>query len=191
MTPREIATQVLDLYARFGSRDYIGEPVSQLDHMSQTAQLAMHDGYDDEVVLAAFFHDVGHLCVAHTQENNMQGLGIKHHEHVGATYLRSLGFPEKIAQLVESHVTAKRYLCFVQPDYFNQLSPASQQTLMQQGGVMTTEEAIAFEKHPMAKLMVKMRQWDDAAKEANHPLIDITIIKNKIEAVLARVFAGA
>ena len=58
----EVIAQVFGLYERHGTADYIGEPVSQIEHMSQAAQLAMAEGFDDEVVLAAFFHDIGHLC---------------------------------------------------------------------------------------------------------------------------------
>ncbi|MEO6720137.1 MAG: phosphohydrolase, partial [Ferruginibacter sp.] len=53
--------EVLALYQRFGNEDYIGEPVSQIEHMCQCAQLAKAGGYDDEVILSAFFHDIGHL----------------------------------------------------------------------------------------------------------------------------------
>jgi 2-amino-1-hydroxyethylphosphonate dioxygenase (glycine-forming) len=187
MTPREVSKTVLDLYARFGSNDYIGEPVSQLEHMSQAAQLAINEGYDDEVVLAAFFHDIGHLCVARNTENDMQGLGITNHEKVGADFLRSLGFSEKIAQLVESHVLAKRYLCFIRPEYFNQLSEASQKTLVLQGGIMTEGEAEAFERNPLSKLIIKLREWDDAAKAINTPIIDFTTLQEKMVRVLQHV----
>ncbi|MFN8688471.1 MAG: phosphohydrolase, partial [Cyclobacteriaceae bacterium] len=53
--------EIFGLYLQFGHADYIGEPVSQLEHMSQSAQLAIDEGYDDETILAAFFHDIGHL----------------------------------------------------------------------------------------------------------------------------------
>jgi putative nucleotidyltransferase with HDIG domain len=88
--------------------DYIGEPVSQIEHMSQAAQLAMAEGFDDEVVLAAFFHDIGHLCAEGAE--NMGGYGVVSHERLGADYLREAGFSERMARLVEYHVQAKRYL---------------------------------------------------------------------------------
>lgn len=62
MSPEQAIDQVFGLYEQHGTADYIGEPVSQIEHMSQAAQLAMAEGFDDEVVLAAFFHDIGHLC---------------------------------------------------------------------------------------------------------------------------------
>ena len=60
---QQVVEEVFGLYRQYGTDDYIGEPVSQIEHMSQAAQLALAEGYDDEVVLAAFFHDIGHLCV--------------------------------------------------------------------------------------------------------------------------------
>ncbi|MBL6690349.1 MAG: HD domain-containing protein [Pseudomonadales bacterium] len=42
--------------------DYIGEPVSQLEHSLQTAALAVLSGADEPLVLAALLHDIGHWC---------------------------------------------------------------------------------------------------------------------------------
>src|SRR5690606_27755690 len=104
----QVFAEVFALYERFGDSDYIGEPVSQIEHMSQGAERAMAEGFDDEVVLAAFFHDIGHICTASTQ--NMGGFGVVSHERLGADYLRRAGFSERMARLVEYHVQAKRYL---------------------------------------------------------------------------------
>ena len=132
----EILEEVFTLYEKFGDADYIGEPVSQMEHMSQAAQLAMKEGFDDEVVLAAFFHDIGHICVMHNEATSMEGYGVKSHEKIGADYLREKGFPERVARLVENHVRAKRYLTFKYPDYYHSLSEASKKTLEFQGGIM-------------------------------------------------------
>lgn len=61
-TPEQIIHATFTLYERHGADDYIGEAITQIEHMSQAAELAMAEGFDDEVVLAAFFHDIGHLC---------------------------------------------------------------------------------------------------------------------------------
>jgi len=132
MNREQVITDVFGLYEQHGTADYIGEPVSQLEHMSQAAQLAMAEGFDDEVVLAAFFHDIGHLC-GHGGEN-MGGYGVVSHERLGADYLRRAGFSERMATLVEYHVQAKRYLTYSQPDYYARLSEASRRTLAYQGG---------------------------------------------------------
>jgi len=177
--PEQIVNEVFNLYNQFGNADYIGEPVSQLEHMSQAAVLAQQEGYDDEVILAAFFHDIGHICVMHNEANNMGGYGVKRHEQVGADYLRAKGFPERIAKLVENHVQAKRYLTFKNLGYYNALSEASKQTLVYQGGVMTTEEAEAFELDPLFTTSIRMRYWDEQAKDINVPIIDLEVLKAK------------
>lgn len=175
---------IFDLYEKFGNADYIGEPVSQIEHMSQAATLAMDEGYDDEVVLAAFFHDIGHICVMATTENSMAGFGTKSHEKIGADYLRQKGFSERIARLVENHVQAKRYLTFISPAYYNKLSEASKRTLEFQGGKMTKAEASEFEKDPLFNTSIRMRHWDELAKEINMPLLDLNKLKLKAKACL-------
>lgn len=174
----EMVTKLFDLYTQYGHADYIGEPVSQLEHMSQTAQLAAKDGYDEEVVLAAFFHDIGHLFAQDKSIENMDGYGVRSHEKLGADYLRSYGFPNKIRKLVENHVQAKRYLTFRYPDYLNKLSEASLKTLTFQGGVMSPTEAEAFEKDELFALSLKMRSWDEFAKEVDVPIMDLAYLKD-------------
>jgi len=165
-----VVDEVISLYEQFGGEDYIGEPVSQIEHMCQCAQLAEKEGYDTEVILAAFFHDIGHLCEHITEVKMMDGYGVVDHEKLGADYLRKKGFSEKIAALVASHVNAKRYLTCRFPDYYEQLSPASKETLVFQGGVMTEEEATSFEADPLADLYIRLRRWDEQAKEEQIPL---------------------
>src|SRR5664279_2451818 len=123
------ADEILMLYKMYGSQDYIGEPVSQIEHMCQCAQLAESENYDDEVILAAFFHDIGHLCEHIVEVDYMEDYGIVDHEKIGADYLKSKGFSEKITKLIASHVAAKRYLTFKYPGYYEQLSDASKSTL--------------------------------------------------------------
>lgn len=172
INPHDTIARLFALYEAHGANEYIGEPVSQLEHMWQATRFAQAEGCSEEVVLAAFFHDLGHLC---TQEEwyagpLMAGFGAANHEQLGANYLRALGFSERLAALVESHVLAKRYLTYKHPDYYRQLSPASQATLAFQGGVMSAAEADAFTQHPDADLLIRMRQWDDLAKAENCPV---------------------
>jgi phosphonate degradation associated HDIG domain protein len=182
----EIVDEVFALYEKFGDADYIGEPVSQLEHMSQAAQLAMKEGFDDEVVLAAFFHDIGHICVMQNESNSMDGYGVRSHEKIGADYLRERGFPERVAKLVENHVQAKRYLTYKFPEYYQSLSEASKKTLEFQGGVMELHEAEAFEKDLLFDTSIRMRKWDELAKEIDVALIDLAKMKSKARRVLAQ-----
>ncbi len=179
----QVIADVFALYERFGDSDYIGEPVSQIEHMSQAAQLAMAEGFDDEVVLAAFFHDIGHICTDSAE--NMGCFGIVSHERLGADYLRRAGFSERMARLVEYHVQAKRYLTLREPGYYERLSEASRRTLEYQGGVMSEAEADAFEQDPLCAVSLRMRQWDELAKEMHVPVIDLAVLKGKASRLLA------
>ncbi len=179
-TPEQVVDALFALYQRHGDEDYIGEPVSQLEHMSQAAQLAQAEGFDDEVVLAAFFHDIGHLC----EGADMGGYGVVSHERIGAEYLRRCGFGERMAKLVEYHVEAKRYLVLRQPGYFQRLSEASRRTLEYQGGAMSEAEADAFERDPLCAVSLRMRAWDEQAKLEWVPVMDLEVLKNKALALL-------
>lgn len=183
MNHQQVIARMFGLYERFGASDYIGEPVSQIEHMSQTAELAMAEGCDDEVVLAAFFHDIGHLCAEGAA--NMGGFGVVSHERLGADYLREAGFSERLARLVEYHVQAKRYLTLREPGYHARLSEASRRTLEYQGGVMSEAEADAFEADPLCALSLRMRRWDELAKKRAVPVMDLAVLKEKAARLLA------
>lgn len=157
-------TEISQLFEIQGDSEYYGEKVSQYEHAAQAAILAERQGYDEEVQIAAFLHDIGHLFPAQKEEELMEVYGRKDHESVAADWLRERGFSEKIAVLVENHVNAKRYLTFIDEDYFEALSEASKQTLIFQGGRMTEKEAKEFEQNPYFELIIKMRRWDEAAK---------------------------
>ena len=173
MNARQVVDEIFELYEKHGSDDYIGEPVSQIEHMSQSAQLAMNEMFDDEVVLAAFFHDIGHLCAKESE--SMGGYGVMSHEKIGADFLRSKGFPEKVAKLVENHVQAKRYLTFAFPEYYEHLSGASKKTLEYQGGRMSKQEAQAFKADPLFVESIRIRHWDEEAKLENIPVMDLSL----------------
>lgn len=179
-SPQTLTNEIFSLYEQFGAEEYAGEKVSQLEHMVQAAQLAMEEGYDDEVVLAAFLHDVGHLLPVHDISETMDGYGVMDHEKVGADWLLGLGMGERMCKLIASHVNAKRYLTWKYPSYYEQLSEASKKTLEYQGGRMEEAEAKAFESDPLFDLYIRMRTWDEAAKIEGKPLPDMNMLKEKL-----------
>ena len=165
--PQSIANDIIELYKKYGSNEYAGEKVTQLEHMVQAAELARQGGYDDEMILAAFLHDIGHICAAAYTDNTMGKFGIINHEKIGAQFLRKRGFAERVIRLVENHVSAKRYLTFKHPEYFDGLSEASKKTLEYQGGRINPDEAILFEQDELFVDFIEMRRWDELAKEEN------------------------
>jgi len=174
------ADEIMQLYQNHGGSEYAGEKVSQLEHMVQAAQLAEEKGFDEEVILAAFLHDIGHIAEQERGENEMDGFGLKDHEAIGAKFLLEKGFSSKIARLVGSHVNAKRYLTRKDPEYYNQLSEASKRTLIFQGGMMSEQEAEQFEEDPLFSEIVLMRKWDEQAKIQNKLLPDLNRYRTMI-----------
>jgi putative nucleotidyltransferase with HDIG domain len=166
----EIAEEVINLLFSNGGSEYIGEPVTKLEHMVQSAEIAEEMGLREDLVLAALLHDIGHICEPTTESNNMGGLGLQDHEFIGATFLQSRGFSDIVIQSVALHVAAKRYLCYKYPEYLSMLSDASLQTLALQGGSMTESEAIVFEQNPYLNEIIAVRRIDEQAKIANKAL---------------------
>ena len=152
--------------------------------MSQAAAFAIEAGADDEVVLAAFFHDIGHLLADRLEVASMSGYGALDHEQLGADYLKSLGFSNRICSLIKNHVQAKRYLTLTRPGYYEKLSLASLKTLAFQGGMMTKSEAEQFRSEPWFEEHIRLRNWDEQAKEVAIPVIDLDKIKDMAHKVL-------
>lgn len=177
--------EIFDLIEKYGRADYIGEAISQIEHAAQAAQLAEEQGYDEEIILGALFHDIGHICVNESQYQDMGGFGNQEHEKVGAEFLRQKGFSERVIQVGANHVKAKRYLTYKYPEYYEKLSEASKQTLEYQGGRMTAKEATAFEQDPYFAESIKVREWDEEAKVVDKPLPDFGRYKNMCIRVLS------
>lgn len=185
LSSQSVTNEIFSLFEQFGADEYAGEKISQLEHMYQAAELASNEGYDEEVILSAFLHDVGHLLPFEKMEERMVGTdgiryGIMEHEKVGAEWLRSRGVGERMCKLIASHVNAKRYLTLKDPAYYDQLSAASKQTLEHQGGRMSAAEAQAFEADPLFDLYIRMRRWDEAAKVVGIPVDGLGKLKGML-----------
>ena len=166
MSKTELPENIRELFSIMeaaNEREYIGESVSQLEHSLQAAHFARKANKDPEVILACLFHDIGHLC-APDEAKEMDGLGVVDHEGIGAQYLLSLGFPERVAELVGAHVQAKRYLVTKKKGYLENLSPASRGTLDWQGGPMSPQEINDFENDPLFEDKLFVRVCDERAK---------------------------
>ena len=148
-----------------GGAQYDREPVSQLDHALQCAALAERDGASAALVVAALFHDLGHLIstVARDAARRSPSDRDDRHETKGAAML-GRWFGSGVTEPVRLHVAAKRYLCAVEPGYRAGLSPASRRSLALQGDPFDAAAAQAFIRQPCAADAVRIRRWDDLAK---------------------------
>lgn len=161
---------LITLLLENGARRY-GDRVNQLAHALQCAALAKKAGADDDLVLAALLHDVGHLAggAGRLSEPGLSSAQETPHHHHGAHAARLIGpyVPERVAWVIEHHVVAKRYLCAVEPDYAASLSPASVRSLAVQGGPLEIETCLVLERERWFEEAVAVRRWDDLAKDPN------------------------
>ncbi len=160
----EIIDEIFDLFARFGSEGY-GEDLSLEQHMVQSAAMAMTLGAPRPVVVAALLHDIGYFLRADGLALVKEGVNFEH-EALGAAWL-SRSFGEDVTAPIALHVEAKRYLCAIEPDYYDHLSEASRRSLALQGGVMSNGEIALFARHPAFAAALTVRRCDDHGKDVN------------------------
>lgn len=164
----QIASYIVELYREKGE-EYYGEGMTVNSHSIQCFLLAIEDQLDSELVLAAFLHDIGHLHTG-TSPNESETpntYGIIEHDTLGAQFLQSIGFSDRISNVVGNHVASKRYLCGINEDYRLSLSEASAKTLSLQGGSMAESEIAEFEKKQFFNDSITIRLIDDRAKDNN------------------------
>lgn len=182
MKKTEVVDFVIQLFLEKGGALYGGEAVTQLEHGLQAAHFAKQSSANDSLITAALLHDIGHLLHDLPDDATDQGVDDVH-EALGAEFLKSHFNPE-VVQAVQLHVNAKRYLCLVEPSYYDTLSPVSKASLQLQGGIMNQIEKEAFEKNLYFKEAVALRKWDDMAKIPNLEVDPITSYKQTIENTL-------
>jgi phosphonate degradation associated HDIG domain protein len=159
------------LFARYGHVAYSGEPVTQLEHALQSAELAWREGAHDALVTAALLHDLGHLLNPQGDTPTARGVDDQH-QYYAIPFLRG-SFPPSVIEPIRLHVDAKRALCALEPDYFARLSPDSVRSLALQGGAFPREEAERFAAKPFARDAMRLRRWDDAAKVRGLTTLDL------------------
>ena len=155
------------LFNERGGEQYAGEAVTQLEHALQSALLAEEEGADGELVTSALLHDLGHLLHDLGATPTLQGVDDLH-QFRALPFLRGL-FPARVTDPIRLHVDAKRDLCITNPGYSEALSADSKRSLALQGGAFTEEQAQSFIGQPGAIDAVRVRIWDDLAKEEGRP----------------------
>lgn len=159
---KNLTLQVRQLFVDRGQSNYGQEAVTQLEHALQAAMFAEREQAPPALIVAALLHDVGHLLHDLPEDAPDQGVDDRH-EARAAVWLSDHFGPEVVAP-VALHVDAKRYLCAVDPEYYQRLSGPSRHSMELQGGVMSPEAIARFESHRNHREAARLRRWDEAAK---------------------------
>lgn len=174
---------IFDAFHRNGGALYDGgEAVTQLQHALQTAYFIAQDGASNTLVAAALLHDYGHVMDCAADDLNSRDVDGKH-EEVGAKLLAE-HFVPAVTEPGRLHVAAKRYLCAVDKDYFDELSPVSVRSLELQGGPFTPAQVKAFERNPHHQDAVRLRRCDEMGKDPNLETPDLEYYRPALEAGL-------
>ncbi len=173
MTDARIAhiAHIATLLERNGRHRYGLHDVNQLQHALQAATFAERASEPDAVIAAALLHDIGHMVHDLGENPAADGIDDKH-EQVGHDFLVELFGPE-VTEPVRLHVAAKRYLCATEPGYFEKLAPDSVLSLSLQGGPMSAPEQRDFESLPHHQAALRLRRYDEAAKEKDMATPDV------------------
>lgn len=179
--------EIWDALAKRGAEEYGGEKVTQLQHGLQCATLAEQEGAPDALIAAALLHDIGHMIDIPAGET-AESVAVKGidtvHEDVAAAFLKPW-FGDDVTEPIRHHVDAKRYLCFVEPGYFDGLSEASKRSLELQGGAFDESQARIWIAQPFAEDGVRLRRWDDLAKDPDAETPPLSHFQEIIERVAA------
>jgi len=165
LSVNRIVDELSALYEFRAHHRYGLAAVSQRSHALQAAALARQAELSEPVVVAALFHDIGHMI--HNLGDHPAAHGVDdRHEVVGADWLEPW-FGAEVTEPIRLHVQAKRYLCSVEPHYFSSLSSDSVESLALQGGPMSDTEVASFRMTSGWQESVALRRIDDRAKDSS------------------------
>lgn len=175
--------RIFSVLDAFGHIHY-GEEVTQMQHILQSAHLAVLDKAPAALIAAALLHDVGHFLddAGNAAEQNGIDAG---HETSGAAYL-ALYFSAAVTDPVQLHVEAKRYLCSAEPNYRAALSHASELSLSLQGGSHTSREMAEFVANPGADNALRLRRYDDLAKRQDWQVPNLESYRVLLQSLVLR-----
>ena len=181
LTPDNVVDKLDALFAAIAGTSYLGEPITVAEHMLQSAACARRDGADDALIAAALLHDVGYY-VDPAPDNANETDRSKRHDLAAARILAPV-LPAGVTEPIRLHVDAKRYLCAIEPAYYDKLSDASKHTMRLQGGVMKADETEAFAGEAYCEDAVRLRRWDDEGKTPDVAVPGFDAYRTMLEAL--------
>lgn len=184
----DVAEEIISIFKEYGHQKY-RERCNLLSHSIQTGLIAKKKGYDNELILSGFLHDIGRLITLKYDSKRLAIIGNFEPECYhkwGEAYLRKKGFSERIIAPIANHIKSKRYLCFTEKKYYEQLSSISKHKLEIQGGAMSEDEAKIFRQQPYFEESILIRRLEEKAKVKSFIILKhhFNLIKGLIDSQL-------
>jgi len=176
----ELVTDIIKLYETKGNT-YYDKNITQLEHSLQITEIAIKNNETEEFQLTCFLHDIGHLLLDEHNENSEFLTKDKYHETIGYKYLTNK-FKNTISRPILLHVLAKRYLCTIDTNYYNNLSEPSKKSFHLQGGLLDNYRINILDKNEFFMYAVRLRKYEDLSKTINNK--NLTIDLNYIRKLL-------
>ena len=178
----DIVDAIIRMFEIGRRRGYALDRMSHAEHAMQAALVAEEQGAPQSLVVAALVHDIGHFLEPWPRD--IAHLGTNHrHEELGSVWLARAFGPE-VTEPVRMHVAAKRYLCTVDEDYLDNLTPSSLRSLELQGGPMGRGEVERFESEDYFDAALRLRRIDEAARQPGVALPDIQEFRGLLDSML-------
>lgn len=151
----QLVDELMALYEVFGA-DACVEPLKRrVEHSGRMARSALSEGFDQDVVLAAFFYNIEYV-IAHAS-----GLReLERYQDVCSGYLLERGFSRRVGRIVGSRVDAERYMRFRWPDQPSRTPMEGVEGAALDMSAMSESEAGLYEGHPDFPIYVQLREWD-------------------------------
>ena len=158
--------KIFNYYEEIGKKDPEFHK-RHIEHMIHSAMLAEKNDEHPEIILAVLFQDIGKLFAFDNEQigNNC----INTPQKLGSDFLRDLGIPEIIPELVESIGNTNKYLA-IDPNYLNRLK--------YNGAKFNNDEAREYEKHHNFHKYIKIKKYVDNAPVIEKQLKSIQYYKD-------------
>ena len=116
---QDLSDYIINFFKQNGDVFY-DEEITQIQHAFQTMFYAKNMNATQEMQLACFLHDIGHILIDEQQFSDWQTKDYNH-ETIGFQFCNKY-FPHSVSVPVCLHVKAKKYLCSVDETYHDKLS---------------------------------------------------------------------
>jgi predicted HD phosphohydrolase len=180
---RSVVHHLNKQYTKYGGLLYSDvHNINILDHSLQTARwLECNANSKTPLVVSGLLHDYGYII----QQSNGITSSIRHAQ-LGSHVLRDLGFPNNVIMPIKLHILARRYMCSIDASYYyGTLSFTDRLELKSQGGLLTSDEMLAFEKNPYFSDSMTLLYADDLSRSQTKSIhTSIYDYKNYIKDVL-------